>query len=55
MSITLGIDIGSTTAKIIATENGEVLYQCYERHFSQVRQKTLELIKRCLLYTSRCV
>lgn len=46
MSITLGIDIGSTTAKIIATENGEVLYQCYERHFSQVRQKTLELIKR---------
>lgn len=46
MSITLGIDIGSTTAKVIAVENEKVIFKCYERHFSQVRQKTLELITR---------
>lgn len=44
MSVTLGIDIGSTTAKLIVVEDGKILYRCYERHFSQVRQKTLELI-----------
>ncbi len=46
MSSTLGIDIGSTTAKVIVIEDGKIIYQCYERHFSQVRQKTLELIKK---------
>lgn len=44
--ITLGIDIGSTTAKLILAENKKVIYRCYERHFSQVRQKTLELMLR---------
>ncbi len=42
---TVGIDIGSTTAKIVIAENGEILHQKYERHFSQVRQKTVELLK----------
>ncbi len=41
----VGIDIGSTTAKLVVAENGEVLYQTYERHFSQVRQKTVELLE----------
>lgn len=50
MSVTLGIDIGSTTAKVIATKNGEIIYQRYERHFSQVRQKTLELIRHAEQY-----
>ena len=40
----VGIDIGSTTAKIIVIKNGEVVFDRYERHFSQVRQKTLELL-----------
>ncbi|MBQ3900821.1 MAG: 2-hydroxyglutaryl-CoA dehydratase, partial [Clostridia bacterium] len=40
----LGIDIGSTTAKLVAVENGEIIYSTYERHLSQVRQKTAELI-----------
>ena len=39
--IDIGIDIGSTTAKLVVIENGEVLYKKYERHYSQVRQKTL--------------
>ena len=41
----LGIDIGSTTAKIVVIENGSVIYERYERHFSQVRQKALEMIQ----------
>ncbi len=35
----IGMDIGSTTAKIVVIEDGEVKYQRYERHFSMVRQK----------------
>ena len=42
---TVGIDIGSTTAKLVVAENGVVLYRTYERHFSQVRQKTVELLE----------
>ncbi len=41
----LGIDIGSTTAKIVLAEGSKILYQKYERHYSQVRNKTLELIE----------
>ena len=41
----LGIDIGSTTAKVVVIENGEMIYSRYERHFSQVRRKTLEMIE----------
>ena len=40
----VGIDIGSTTAKVVVVRNGEVVYKKYERHLSQVRQKTLELL-----------
>ncbi|MDE7262862.1 MAG: acyl-CoA dehydratase activase [Oscillospiraceae bacterium] len=42
--LTLGIDIGSTTAKIVVVENGGILFEKYQRHFSQVRQKTLDLL-----------
>ena len=41
----LGVDIGSTTAKIALIDDGELVYSKYERHFSQVRQKTLELVE----------
>ncbi|MBQ9416127.1 MAG: 2-hydroxyacyl-CoA dehydratase [Clostridia bacterium] len=39
-----GIDIGSTTAKLVVVENGVCVYSKYERHFSQVRQKTKEML-----------
>ncbi len=42
----VGIDIGSTTAKIVVVKNDEIVYDSYERHFSQVRPKTLELLRR---------
>ena len=43
--INLGIDIGSTTAKLVILKNGEIIYSSYERHFSQVKEKTIELLK----------
>ena len=42
----LGIDIGSTTAKVVLRNDEKVLFDCYERHFSQVREKTAELLER---------
>lgn len=42
----VGIDIGSTTAKIVIIKNGDIVFSKYERHFSQVRQKTLELLRQ---------
>ncbi len=41
----LGIDIGSTTAKVVLCKGEELLFERYERHFSQVREKTSELLK----------
>ncbi len=40
----VGIDIGSTTAKLVITENGKPIYGRYERHMSQVRSKLSELL-----------
>ncbi len=40
----LGIDVGSTTVKVIAVKNGKIIFSCYERHFSQVYAKTLEIL-----------
>lgn len=45
-NIIFGIDVGSTTAKIVVLKDGEVIYDAYERHFSQVRQKILEIVQR---------
>ncbi len=43
---TLGIDIGSTTAKLVLRDGERVIYEKYERHFSQVRQKTLDMLSQ---------
>ena len=39
------MDIGSTTAKIVILERGQIVWKKYERHFSQVRQKAVDLVK----------
>ena len=42
----LGIDIGSTTVKLVLlSEAGEILYSRYERHMSNVFSKVEELLK----------
>ncbi len=48
--LSLGIDIGSTTAKVVVVEDGKIIYERYQRHFSQVRQKTLELLTEAAPY-----
>lgn len=48
--VSVGIDIGSTTAKIVVVKNGEILFEKYERHMSLVREKTLELVKQAREY-----
>ena len=40
----LGIDIGSTTAKLVLTDNDKIIYEKYRRHFSKVRQTTYEML-----------
>ena len=44
--IHLGIDIGSTTIKFAATENEKLIYSCYDRHYSMVREKTEEIFSK---------
>ena len=42
----LGIDVGSTTVKIVLIdENEKVIYQRYERHMSSVFDKVRELLE----------
>ncbi|WP_283673002.1 acyl-CoA dehydratase activase [Butyricicoccus sp. Marseille-Q5471] len=45
MNVNLGIDIGSTTVKAVAVRDGEIIYKRYERHFSKVREKAVELVR----------
>jgi len=44
-TLSLGIDIGSTTAKIVLVDGNDILYQKYERHLSQVRQKLYDMVQ----------
>lgn len=43
-SLSLGIDIGSTTTKLVLLDGDTVLYEKYQRHLSKVRQTTLEML-----------
>ena len=40
----LGIDIGSTTAKVVLLEGEKILYSKYKRHLSRVRETTREML-----------
>jgi predicted CoA-substrate-specific enzyme activase len=45
MALRIGIDIGSTTVKVVVLDGkNELLFRSYERHFSQVRAKTCEVL-----------
>ena len=43
--VSLGIDIGSTTVKLVAVRGKEIVYKCYERHLSKVREKACEMLR----------
>ena len=44
MPLLLGLDLGSTTAKLALLEGQTILYRRYERHRSKVRETTLSLL-----------
>ena len=41
----LGIDVGSTTAKIVLLDDDKIIYERYERHHSKVREKIIDMIE----------
>ncbi|MDD2361654.1 MAG: acyl-CoA dehydratase activase [Oscillospiraceae bacterium] len=45
MHLRIGIDIGSTTVKVVLLNNqDEIEFKTYERHMSKVREKTAEML-----------
>ena len=49
LSMRLGIDVGSTTVKLlILDENSKIMYSRYERHMSNVFEKVGELLQQLL-------
>ena len=46
----IGIDVGSTTAKLVAIdETGEILFSKYERHNAKAKEVVINILKELLL------
>ena len=46
MSLRIGIDIGSTTVKVVVlNEKNELLFRSYERHYSKARERAAETLR----------
>ena len=46
MSLRVGIDIGSTTVKVVVLdEENKLLFRSYERHYSKTRERALETLR----------
>ncbi|MGI5906085.1 MAG: acyl-CoA dehydratase activase-related protein [Candidatus Pararuminococcus gallinarum] len=46
MGFTVGVDVGSTTVKVVVYDGEKLKFKHYERHLSQVRQKTAEILEQ---------
>ncbi len=45
INLLIGIDIGSTTVKVVVLDNQyNLLFKTYQRHYSKVREKTIEIL-----------
>ena len=45
MSLRIGIDIGSTTVKVVVLdEDNKLLFRSYERHYSKARERACETL-----------
>lgn len=44
MMMRIGLDVGSTTAKLVVMERGTIVYQDYARHFSDIKRAALSLL-----------
>ena len=54
-SLSLGIDIGSTTVKIaLLDEEGTLLFSDYQRHFANIQETLSALIDRCIQKCGDC-
>ena len=46
MSFRVGIDIGSTTVKVVVLdEQNKLLFRSYERHYSKTRERACETLR----------
>ncbi|MBL4953112.1 2-hydroxyacyl-CoA dehydratase [Neobacillus sp. YIM B02564] len=46
MELKVGLDVGSTTAKLVALNNqNEIVFKFYQRHFSDIKTTTLRLLR----------
>ena len=46
MSLRIGIDIGSTTVKVVVLdEKNQLLFRSYERHYSKARERACETLR----------
>ena len=46
MNLRVGIDIGSTTVKVVVLdEENKLLFRSYERHYSKTRERALETLR----------
>ena len=43
--LSLGIDVGSTTAKIAVLDGDKIIYTTYERHFSRIRETIVKMLR----------
>jgi len=43
--VNIGIDIGSTTAKVVITSNGEIVFSEYKRHKAQIAPTLLSILQ----------
>lgn len=45
----IGLDIGSTTIKcVVLNENNQIIYKSYERHYSKIIEKTIDILRELL-------
>ena len=45
----IGLDVGSTTLKAVVLDNDDnIVFKSYERHYSKIAEKTVELLKRII-------
>ena len=44
--VRIGIDVGSTTVKVVAvSKKGKILFSEYKRHFSEIKETVYDLLQ----------
>ncbi len=51
----VGLDVGSTTVKcVVLDNNNKILYSTYERHYSQIKQKIADVLRKAKNAVPQC-